>query len=203
MFRWDGTVLGSIPLSQLGAGAHGVAWNGRLGPTRLPDGRYLLGLSAWRRTTFYDPSPVFLGGAFASYGVTIDTVAPVVASASSSSSLISPNGDGIRDGVTLKLAATGAASWTFSAAPISGTTVGAPVATGSGPGHSVTLAWIGRNNTGGRVADGLYRLTLAAIDTAGNRAARAWTVRVDDTPATIPTSVTPAPSRPMATARTT
>jgi flagellar hook assembly protein FlgD len=192
VFRADGTVVGSIPLPQLGAGAHHVSWNGLVGSTRVPNGRYLLSLiGVAGGTTFYDPSPMFLGAALASYGVTIDTVAPVVTSASSSSSLISPNGDGIRDSVTLKLAATGAASWTFSAAPLSGSTVGAAVATRSGPGRSVTFTWTGRNDAGGRVADGLYRLTLAAVDTAGNRAARAWTVRVDDTPAIVPTSATP------------
>src|SRR5205814_520003 len=61
---------------------------------------------------------------------------------------------------------------------------------------SAAVTWSGRTNAGAIVADGLYRLTLAAVDNAGNRAIRSWTVRVDDTPATLtatagPTSFSP------------
>ena len=192
VFRANGTIAADIPLSERAVGAHQLDWNGRIGPTVLPDGRYLVSLvGVAAGTTFFDPSPVFLPGALATYGVTIDTVAPVVGSASSSSSLISPNGDGIRDSVTVKLVATGASGWIFSAAPLSGTTLGAPVTSRSGAGGSVTLTWTGRTDAGARVADGLYRLTLSAVDSAANRTARSWTVRVDDTPPTIPASVSP------------
>src|SRR5207249_2376936 len=125
------------------------------------------------------------------YGVTIDTVAPVVGSASTSSTLISPNGDGIRDTVTVKLTASGANGWTFSAARLSGSTLGAAVATRTGAGGSAAVAWNGRTNANVVVADGLYRLTLTAVDNAGNRGARSWTVRVDRTPATLAATAGP------------
>ena len=193
VFKADGTLVGNVPVTKLAAGAHQVDWNGKVGTTTLPNGRYLVSLvGVAGGTTFYDPSPMFLGGAFASYAVTIDTVAPVIASASTSDSLISPNGDGFRDTVTVRLSATGADGWTFSAAPVVGTTVGAAVTTRAGIGGSAGVAWNGRTNGGSVVADGSYRLTLTAVDHAGNRAARTWTVRVDDTPATVTPSAAPA-----------
>jgi spore germination protein YaaH/flagellar hook assembly protein FlgD len=197
VFRADGTLVGNVPIGKLAAGAHQFDWNGRVGAAALPNGRYLVTLVARDGgTTFFDPSPVFLAGALATYGVTIDTVAPVVGSASSNGNLISPNGDGIRDSVTVKLAATGATRWTFSAAPVSGATVGAAVSTRTGIGGSAAVKWTGRNDAGAVVRDGLYRLTLTALDNAGNRAARAWTVRVDDTPAALAATASPASFSP-------
>jgi len=197
VWRADGTLVGNVPIGKLAAGPHQLDWNGRVGATALPNGRYLVTLvGSDAGTTFYDPSTVFRAGALKTYGVTIDTVFPVVASASSNSTLISPNGDGLRDRVTVKLTAAGASSWAFSAAPLSGSTVGAAVATRSGPGGRATVAWNGRSNAGAVVRDGLYRLTLAALDNAGNRVARSWTVRVDHTPATLTATATPASFSP-------
>jgi spore germination protein YaaH/flagellar hook assembly protein FlgD len=192
VWKADGHLVGDVPIGKLSAGPHQLDWNGRAGATALPNGRYLVSLVGRDAgATFYNPTTTFRAGALATYGVTIDTVFPAVASASSSSTLISPNGDGIRDSVTVKLRATGATGWAFSAAPLSGSTVGAAVATRSGAGGSASVAWNGRTNTGAVVRDGLYRLTLSAVDNAGNRRARSWTVRVDDTRASLTATATP------------
>lgn len=193
VFKADGTPVGDVGISKLAAGAHQVDWNGRVGTSVLPNGRYLVSLvGSAAGTTYFDPSPVFVTGDLATFGVTIDTVPPVFVSSSASSTLISPNGDGIRDSVTVKLSATGATHWNFAAAPVSGATVGAAVATRSGAGGSAAVTWNGRSNAGAVVHDGPYRLTLRALDDAGNRVTRSWTVLVDDTPASLAATATPA-----------
>jgi spore germination protein YaaH/flagellar hook assembly protein FlgD len=197
VFTSAGTLVGTVPLNQLGAGARQASWNGKVGTTALPNGRYLLSLVGTAGgTTYYNPVTTFRSTALAIFGVTIDTVAPAVSSASISGSLLSPNGDGILDTVRVALAGTGADGWTFAAAPISGSTVGAAIATGSGTGASAWVAWNGRTNGGSIVADGSYRLTLSLVDHAGNRTSRSWTVRVDDTPAAIAPAATPASFSP-------
>ena len=47
----------------------------------------------------------------AAFGVTVDTVAPTVRSASASTTLISPNGDGNHDAVRLAMTSSGATRW--------------------------------------------------------------------------------------------
>ncbi len=193
VFRADGSLVGNAALGQRSAGAHHIEWNGRVGTTILPSGRYLVALVATAAgTTYANPGSVFQPTVFTTFAVTIDTVAPVVSSASVSSALISPNADGIRDIVTVKLSATGADRWIFSAAPISGTSVGAVVTTSAGIGRSATVTWQGRSNAGARVTDGSYRLTLTALDAAGNRAVRSWIVRVDTTAAAVTLGASPA-----------
>ena len=193
VFKADGTLVGNVALGQLDAGARQASWNGKVGSTTLPNGRYLVSLVGGAGgTTFYNPAGSFRSAALAAYGVTIDTVAPKITSSSIGGSLISPNGDGILDTIRVALNASGATRWAFSAAPVSGSTVGAAVTTRSGPGSSVAVTWNGRTNDGAAVADGTYRLTLSAVDNAANRASRSWTVRVDRTPATLHASVTPA-----------
>ena len=142
-------------------------------------------------TTFYNPVASFRGAALAVYGVTIDTVAPTITSGSASSTLLSPNGDGFLDTVRVAIAASGATSWQFSATSLSGSTAGATVAVAAGSGGSAAVTWTGRSTAGPVVADGLYRLTLSALDAAGNRAWRSWQVRVDRTPASIAATAPP------------
>lgn len=192
IFKADGTAAGSVPLTQLGAGAQRFAWDGRVAGALLPNGRYLATIVATSgSTTFYNPTVAFRAAALASHGLTIDTVAPVVTAASAGGSLFSPNGDGTLDTVKVTLSASGANGWLFSAAPVSGSTVGAAVATTSGSGGSAAVTWNGQT-TGGTVApDGTYRLTLIAYDNAGNRVSRSWTVRLDTTPATVTAAATP------------
>jgi flagellar hook assembly protein FlgD len=197
IFKADGSLVGHVPLSQLAAGARQAAWNGKVGTTTLPNGRYLVSLIGNAGgTIFYNPAASFRSTALAAYGVTIDTVAPIATSASISGTLISPNGDGILDTIRVALGASGATRWTFSAAPIAGTTVGAAVATRSGSGGSAAVTWNGKRNDGAVVADGTYRLALTALDNAANRVSRSWTVRVDRTRATILSAATPATFSP-------
>jgi spore germination protein YaaH/flagellar hook assembly protein FlgD len=197
VFRADGTLVGSFPLNQLAAGASQATWNGKVGATTQPNGRYLVSLvGSAGGAGFFNPAAAFNATALAWYGVTIDTIAPTVTSATSSGALISPNGDGTLDTIKVTLGATGADGWTFSASPVTGSAVGAAVTTRSGSSGSASVIWTGRTNAGAVVADGTYRLTLSAFDHAGNRSARSWTVRVDDTPATIGASAAPAAFSP-------
>ncbi|HET7703997.1 MAG TPA: glycosyl hydrolase family 18 protein [Candidatus Limnocylindrales bacterium] len=192
VFRADGTLAGTVALDQVAAGARQVGWDGRIGTTALPNGRYLVTvLGSVGGTTFYNPSLAFSGAALATHGITIDTVAPVATAASIGGTLVSPNGDGILDTVRVSLTASGANRWTFSAAPVSGTTVGAAIAIQAGTGGAASVAWDGRTDAGAVAPDGTYRLTLAAHDLAGNKVVRSWNVRLDTTPATLGSSATP------------
>ncbi len=193
VFRSDGSFAGAVPLP-VAAGARRVSWDGRIGGTLLPNGRYLgvvLGKSGG--ATFYSPVPVFSAAALATFGITIDTVAPVVTATTRTGTLVSPNGDGILDTVGIGMTAPGAWTWTFSAARVSGSTVGGAVTTRSGIGSSPAVSWNGRATAGADVADGVYKLVLTAFDPAGNPVARAWLVRVDTTPA-VP-ALAPTPTR--------
>jgi len=183
VFRSDGRLAGTVPLAgQRAAGARTFAWDGRIGGTPLPNGRYLVTLvgSAAGRT-YFNPSAGFLASALAWFGVTIDTVAPRVTSASVSGSLLSPNRDGLHDSVRVAIAATGATGWAFSISPLSGTTLGRAILTRSGSGASVATTWDGRVAGGGLARDGTYRLALGVTDLAGNHAIRSWNVRLDTT----------------------
>jgi len=199
VFTAAGALVGNVPLTQLASGAQQISWNGKVGGRILADGRYLVTLvGSAGGATFFNPSPVFRLPALAGYGLAIDTVRPVIVSASASGSRLSPNADGILDTVRVTIAATGADGWSFSAAPISGTTVGPAVATGSGPGGSASVTWRGRTSAGGIARDGLYRLTLTVADHAGNRSVRSWVVRVDNTPPTITAAASPSRFSPNA-----
>ncbi len=135
----------------------------------------------------YDGTRPELWGAIESKFVT-DTVPPTVTSASVSTSAFSPNFDGALDTVAVKLTASGATGWSFSAAPVSGTTVGRAIATTSGSGSTASVVWDGRAS-GAEAPEGSYRLTLAVADAAGNWVNRSWTVRLDRTaPVIAPTA---------------
>jgi spore germination protein YaaH/flagellar hook assembly protein FlgD len=182
IFRADGTVAGDVPLDRLAAGAQSATWGGLVGGSRLPDGRYLASLIGTVGTaTYFNPSLTFLASSLATRGLTIDTVAPKVTAASASGSLLSPNGDGVLDTIRVALAASGARTWAFGVAPVTGATVGAPIVIRSGSGTSAIVTWNGRTDAGAVAPDGVYRLQLVAADPAGNRVSRTWTVRVDAT----------------------
>ncbi|HEY3163930.1 MAG TPA: glycosyl hydrolase family 18 protein [Candidatus Limnocylindrales bacterium] len=192
VYRADGTLVGNRALTQLAAGARHVGWDGAVGGTTLPNGRYLVSLvGSAGGSNFANPGFAFAAKSLLSFGLTIDTVAPVISSAAITGTLISPDNDGVRDSVKATLSATGADGWTFSAAPVSGSTVGAAVTTKAGSGASASVTWTGRTNAGAVVPDGLYRLTLAAVDHAGNRAVRTWTVRVDNTAPVVTSTASP------------
>jgi flagellar hook assembly protein FlgD len=184
VFRADGTLVGTMALPARSAGPHAFAWNGRVGATRLADGRYLVSLVGTAGPSrWFNPILGWRPSALPAYGLTIDTVAPKVSSASISGGLISPNGDGHLDAVRATIAGSGASRWAFGVAPVSGSTVGKPIVVRSGGGASVGLTWNGTGADGHVAADGQYRLQLVLLDAAGNHVARTWTVRVDRTAA--------------------
>ena len=190
VYRADGTLVGSRTVPELAAGTHAWDWNGGVNGARLPDGKYVLQLSGTAAgKTYRAPSarPV-TSTQLAAFGVIVDTVPPKLTSASASTSLISPNGDGTRDAVKLALAATGATSWTVRVTGAKGV-----VRTVSGTGASASFTWNGTDDGGAKVPDGAYQATLIAWDNAGNSARRAYPVTVD----TARPAVTPAvsPSR--------
>jgi spore germination protein YaaH len=114
-----------------------------------------------------------------------DTIPPTIKRASITSGLISPNGDGRLDTTTATLTATGLTTWGYAVQPVTGSSVGAAVRSGSQVGKAPSFIWNGRNQGGGFVRDGSYRLTLWTADASGNRADRAFTVVVDRTPAAV------------------
>jgi spore germination protein YaaH/flagellar hook assembly protein FlgD len=193
VFRSDGRLLGSRPIPEKGAGAHAWDWNGVINGARLRNGNYVLQLvGVAHGTTYAAPSrrPT-LPAQVSAFGVTVDTVAPRVTSSSATSGLISPNGDGVRESARLGLASTGATRWAVQIASSAGL-----VRTASGTGGRIAFTWRGERNGGGRVPDGRYTATLLAIDAAGNRARRSYTITVDTTgpvirPAASPKSFSP------------
>ena len=194
VFRTDGTLVGSVAVPARATGARTWDWNGRADGSRVADGRYVLqlvGVSGSR--TYRAPSarPV-TSTQVARYAVTVDTQDPPVASATASTTLISPNADGVLDATRLALTATGATRWTARVTSAAGTLV----RSASGSGATATLAWAGTNQDGARVADGRYTVTLAAYDAAGNAGSRAWTITVDTAGPVITPKASPASFSP-------
>jgi spore germination protein YaaH/flagellar hook assembly protein FlgD len=187
VLRLDGSRLGSVDVPTLSTGSHGFTWDGTVNGKRVADGRYLLQLAGLVGSKPYRaPSALPATKAqIAKYAVSIDTVSPVISSASASARLISPNGDGLRDSTALALRSSGATSWIVRIALGSAD----PVRTVTGTGGKLAFTWNGRNDAGAHVPDGKYTVTLAACDMAGNCATKAYAVRVDRTPPT----VTPVP----------
>ncbi len=193
----DGSLVGSVKVPTLTTGQHDFTWDGTVAGTRVPDGAYLLQLVGTAGATTYSaPSAKPATAAqIAAFVVTVDTVAPVVVSASASSALISPNGDGIRDTVAYKLRATGATSWALKIAPVA--PAGAdPLRTIAGSGATIAVTWNGRSDAGSVVPDGTYTATLAACDVAGNCGVRVYPVRVDTTPPALALTTSPEPFSP-------
>src|SRR5262245_59441246 len=197
VFRIDGSLVGTRAVPQLASGARTWDWDGTLdGSTVLPDSRYVLQLVGTAGSTTYrapssrpvTPAQIVL------YAVTVDTIAPTITAASASPTLFSPTGDGTLDTVALSLTTSGGASrWRMGVAPLSGSVPGATVRILDGTGPTARPTWDGRNDSGNVVADGTYRITLAAYDAAGNRVARSFDVVVDTrrpvVPVTAPTTL--------------
>ncbi len=177
----SGKLLGSRPVPARSAGDQSYAWDGSVGGRTLRDGRYLLQLVGTSGGTSYaapsaQPSTPVQAAA---YAVTIDTVGPARGLVSLTGRRLSPNGDGRHDSVVVAGTAAGADRWTFTAAPIVGGKVGAPVRSMAGTGASARVTWDGRADDGTVVPDGRYRLTIRNLDWAGNGPKAAWTVPVD------------------------
>jgi spore germination protein YaaH/flagellar hook assembly protein FlgD len=189
VLRLDGTFLGSVTVPTLTTGTHTWTWDGTAGGKRVLDGRYVLQLVGTRKAVTYDaPSAMpTTPPQIAAFGVTVDTVPPTIGSSTASASLISPNGDGIRDTVAYALASRGGVSWWVRIASAGAS----PVRTVSGAGRSLRYVWDGRDDHGAIVPDGVYAATLAACDVAGNCATRTYPIRVDTTPPTVADNAAP------------
>jgi flagellar hook assembly protein FlgD len=124
----------------------------------------------------------------AAFGVLVDTVPPSLTATSASRSLISPNGDGVKDAVKLALSARGATHWTIEIARAGA----AAVRTVSGTGPSGSYTWNGTTDAGAKVADGAWQATLTALDNAGNGARRTYPITVDTTPPAVTPAAAPA-----------
>ena len=191
----DGAEIGHRSVPRLARGAQAFTWDGAIGGRTLPDGRYLLQLvgTAGSRT-FRAPSadPADPGQASA-FAIVVDTGAPTITAATSSTPILSPNGDGRLETVTVNATTAGGAThWRLAATPAGGSATTAPVRTVVGAGATPRAAWDGRSDGGALVPDGRYRLTLAVLDDAGNDATRSWNVVVDTSPP--PVTVTAASS---------
>lgn len=192
----DGTVLGTVQVPATSAANHVWAWNGAVGGTTLADGRYLLQLTGQAGTIGYHaPSALpATGPQIAAFAVTVDTVAPVVSSATSSALLISPNGDDRLETASFSASSPSATSWSLTVKSAAGTTV----RSASGAGATVAFIWDGRTDAGATVADGVYTVTLAACDLVGNCSGRDFAVTVDTTAPTVALAPSPVSFSPNA-----
>jgi spore germination protein YaaH/flagellar hook assembly protein FlgD len=120
-----------------------------------------------------------------------DTIPPRITGSSISSTLLSPNGDGRFEGVTVRVAVTGLIRFGWVVEPFADGVAGRPVRSGSVAGLSVAYTWDGRRADGSRVPDGPYRITIWAADASNNRAAVRQVVTVDATPAVVTSTATP------------
>ncbi len=120
-----------------------------------------------------------------------DTIPPVISSASISSGLISPNGDGRYDSTTMSVSVTGQLTFGWVVEPYFGGTPGPKVASGSSTSKTVRFTWGGRDSAGARVPDGPYRITIWTADASNNRATVARVVTVDTRPASVTMSADP------------
>ena len=78
VFRLDGTVAGSVPLSAVQAGAHAFNWNGRIAGATVPAGVYVLQLRGFRGSVAYNApsaSPATTAD-LARYGMIVASAAP-------------------------------------------------------------------------------------------------------------------------------
>jgi spore germination protein YaaH/flagellar hook assembly protein FlgD len=138
----------------------------------------------------YDGTRTELYQAIADKFIT-DTIPPKIAGSAISTKLLSPNADGRLDTVTVSLSVTGLDKWGYIVEPISGTTVGPAIRSGTVANVKPTWVWNGTDADGTTVADGTYRITLWAADASDNRAQRQFTVTTDTTPIAMGSTVSP------------
>ena len=120
-----------------------------------------------------------------------DTIPPKIAGSALSSALISPNADGRLDTVTVSLSVTGLDKWGYVVEPITGSTVGPAIRSGTVLNVKPVWTWNGKAADGGSVADGVYRITLWASDASGNRAERRFSITMDTVPIAMGSTVSP------------
>ena len=198
VLRANGTTVGTRAVPDVGVGSQAWAWDGTVGGRTLGDGRYvvqLIGRAGARTYTAPSVRPM-TPAEVAAYAVTIDTVGPRLTAASIGGRVISPPRDGRHDSVSLIASSTGASRWRLTAVRLTGAAAGTVVRTINGPGGTPRTAWDGRADGGAPAPDGVYRVTLAVLDPAGNGAGRSWQVVVDGTAPTIAVAAGPATFSP-------
>jgi hypothetical protein len=109
--------------------------------------------------------------------IPMDSAAPKVLAVDPISPLISPNGDGTADTVTVSGSLSETSSWTVSILAPDDTVL----ASASGSGTTPRITWDGLLD-GQAVADGSYRTTIRATDPWQNIGSRSGSIRVDTTP---------------------
>jgi spore germination protein YaaH len=184
VLRPDGSLAGTRALPNTGAGAQELAWDGTVGGP-LADGLYVLQLVGTDGASTYTwpADAATAAGLAAQVGVTIDTVPPILETATVSGARLSPNGDGRYD--TMTIGGTGSADvvrWDVLVVPVVDGVAGDPVRRIAGAGRSAATAWNGMADDVTRAPDGAYLVTLRLFDAAGNGATRSWPVDVDATP---------------------
>ncbi|MFW5744598.1 MAG: FlgD immunoglobulin-like domain containing protein, partial [Spirochaetota bacterium] len=147
-----------LPLRLEWRGSFSGAAAGRPGE-RVPDGDYL-----YQVTVFDDRRAA---RSTAPIGVTVDTEPPRIHAVGAEHLVFSPNGDGLRDTVTLELSGSSEAAWTASVLDADGESVRV-YSFAHAPPQPVT--WDGRDAAGDPLPDGRYRVVLRGTDAAGNRA---------------------------------
>jgi flagellar hook assembly protein FlgD len=134
-----------------------ISWNGRDAAGRVvPDGSYIARIEA-RYAAGNQPSAQ-------SRPFVVDTLAPK-ATVEAAYRLFSPNGDGRKDNLPLKVATEGNDAWIASIANARGEELQSWSWTGAAP---ASLNWDGADKAGNTVPDGAYRFVLSSTDEAGN-----------------------------------
>jgi flagellar hook assembly protein FlgD len=138
-----------------------VGWDGLVDGHPVADGSYsvaVTGVDPWGNAP-----------ASSSRSVVVDTMAPQLTGltpAADATQWFSPNGDGVRDTVTVTGSNSETGSLVARVRNAGGTVVRTfSVANGS---SATAVSWNGRNNAGGTVPDGAYTLSVTPVDLAGN-----------------------------------
>jgi flagellar hook assembly protein FlgD len=138
-----------------------IGWDGKVGGAVAPDGQYTWSIEAtdaWRN-----------GPASTSGKVTLDTQAPSVSITSPTADVVpmfSPNGDGVRDRLTIGTTASEAGTLHARIRNAGGTVVAnLAISTGAG---ATDLDWFGLSDAGPIVPDGAYEIEVWGRDRAGN-----------------------------------
>ncbi len=197
ILRTDGSLVGSIPIGSVAAGSRTWAWDGKVAGAVVPDGAYLVQLlGRGSATTYRSPSARPATPAqIDRFAVTVDTVPPILGSATISGTTLAPDAPGGAASVAVAGSAPDAASWTVVVARVSATdgavAAGTAARTVSGSGPSASAAWDGTDDAGRRLPRGTYRVTLSMADAAGNAATSSWTVDLQTAGPQLSASVDP------------
>jgi flagellar hook assembly protein FlgD len=136
-----------------------IAWNGRdAAGNVVPDGNYTARIEA-RYAAGNQPAAV-------SRPFAVDTVPPK-ATVDAAYTLFSPNGDGRKDTLPLRIITEGNDTWVASITNPRGDEIQSWSWTGAAP---ASVTWDGADKAGNTVPDGVYRFVLSSTDEAGNSA---------------------------------